>query len=178
MKYLIMCEGPNELEVINILLEHNFLQISEDDLLGLTPYHARQIDSSPQVRTALNIYPGNDVVVLRIGDTQKDKLRIPPEYRSKITDVQKFCTKPEIEMLLIISGGLISDYEKVKSTKPPKQFAKEKVFCGKRRYDNKSNFYADYYRPHPELLVKAIIEYRHINGSHSKNEKYLADLLK
>lgn len=25
MKYLIMCEGPNELEIINMLLEHDKL---------------------------------------------------------------------------------------------------------------------------------------------------------
>jgi hypothetical protein len=43
MKYLIMCEGPNELEIIKILLRHNCLKFTEDDLLGLVPYHARQI---------------------------------------------------------------------------------------------------------------------------------------
>ena len=38
MKYLIMCEGPNEREIINILLENDLLKFTEDDLLGLTPY--------------------------------------------------------------------------------------------------------------------------------------------
>lgn len=46
MKLLIMCEGPNEREIINILLENDCLKFTEDDLLGLTPYHARQIKSS------------------------------------------------------------------------------------------------------------------------------------
>lgn len=58
MKRLIMCEGPNELKVMNILLENDALIFTEDDLLGLTAYHARQIKSSAQVRTALNLYPG------------------------------------------------------------------------------------------------------------------------
>ena len=40
MKLLIMCEGPNELKVINILLENQKLKFSSDDLLGLVPYHA------------------------------------------------------------------------------------------------------------------------------------------
>lgn len=40
MKLLIMCEGPNEREIIRILLEHDRLRFTEDDLLGLTPYHA------------------------------------------------------------------------------------------------------------------------------------------
>lgn len=38
MKLLIMCEGPNELEIVRILLENNCLKFTEDDLLGLTPY--------------------------------------------------------------------------------------------------------------------------------------------
>ena len=33
MKYLVMCEGPNELEIIRMLLEHDKLVFSEDDLL-------------------------------------------------------------------------------------------------------------------------------------------------
>ncbi|MBR2256722.1 MAG: hypothetical protein IJ899_05150 [Blautia sp.] len=46
MKRLIMCEGPNELTLINILLENDALAFSEDDLLGLTAYHARQIKTN------------------------------------------------------------------------------------------------------------------------------------
>lgn len=57
MKLLIMCEGPNELKVINILLENQKLKFSSDDLLGLVPYHARQIKSSAAVKAALNLYP-------------------------------------------------------------------------------------------------------------------------
>ena len=41
MKYLVMCEGPNELEIIRILLEHDKLIFTSDDLLNLVPYHAR-----------------------------------------------------------------------------------------------------------------------------------------
>lgn len=42
MKLLIMCEGPNELEVIRILLENDKLKFSADDLLNLVPYHATE----------------------------------------------------------------------------------------------------------------------------------------
>lgn len=141
MKRLIMCEGPNELAVIRILLEYDALIFGEDDLLGLTPYHARQISKSPQVQTALNIYPGNDVLVMQVGDKQDDKLTIPGEYKEKITAVEKYCTKPELEMLLIISEGLVDEFEKTKSTVPPKAFAKAHIKCGKKSYDNSSAFY-------------------------------------
>ena len=168
MKYLIMCEGPNELEVIRILLENDMLLISENELLGLTPYHARQIATAGQVKAELNIYPG-EVTVLRIGDTQSEKLRIPQEYRDKIVDVKKYCTKPELEMLLIIAEGLTSEYEKVKSSMKPKTFAKQHIRCGRKKYDNSTAFYRDYFGENPKMLAESIREYRRRNGSH-KND--------
>lgn len=177
MKYLIMCEGPNELEIIKILLRYDCLKFTEDDLLGLVPYHARQIKNSGIVQTALNIYPG-EVIVLRVGDKLNENLQIPKEYQDKIVSVQKYCTKPELEMLLIISEGLTKDFEKVKSKEKAKTFAKKNIKCGRRPYKNDTAFYAEYYGNNPELLVKSIREYRHIKGSHSKEEHYLAELLK
>lgn len=46
MKYLIMCEGPNEKRLIELLLEHKKLSISYDDLVGRQVYHARQIKTN------------------------------------------------------------------------------------------------------------------------------------
>ena len=76
MMRLIMCEGPNELEIMRILIRYNKLIFGEDDLIGLTPYHARQIESNAQVRTELNMYPGHDVLVMRVGDVQNETFRI------------------------------------------------------------------------------------------------------
>jgi len=177
MKYLMMCEGPNEKAVMDILLEHHLLKFSEDDLLGLVTYHARQIATSAQVRTALNLYPG-DIRVLRIGDKQSDALRIPTVYRAKISSIEKFCTKPELEMLLILAEGLEKAYAKVKSKTRAKTFAKENVTAGGRKYDNSTAFYRLYFEDRPELLVRAIRRYRETNGSHAKDEHYLAELLK
>ena len=151
MKLLIMCEGPNELKIINILLENQKLKFSSDDLLGLVPYHARQIKSSAAVKAALNLYP-DEVHVLRIGDGQNEKLEIPSAYKDKITLVEKYCTKPELEMLLIISEDLAAEYEKVKSNTKPKTFAKANIRYG-RRYDNSTAFYEEYFGPDCEKLT-------------------------
>lgn len=70
-KYLIMCEGPNELEIINMLLENDKLILSRDDLLNLVPYHAIQIKNNGILRNALNIYHG-EVNIWRIGDKFND----------------------------------------------------------------------------------------------------------
>lgn len=44
MKYLILCEGPNEKKIIDMLLENKKLKVSEDDLLGRITYHAHKKD--------------------------------------------------------------------------------------------------------------------------------------
>ncbi len=172
-----MCEGPNEREIINILLHNNCLKFTEDDLIGLTPYHARQIKTSAQVRTELNIYPGR-VKILRIGDKQSDTFFIPTEYTNKISSVEKYCTKPELEMLLILAEEKEKDDEKIKSTTKPKDFAKKHIVCGKRKYDNSTSFYTEYFGNNPDLLVKSLKKYHKHNGSHSKDEHYLDELLK
>lgn len=177
MKYLIMCEGSNELEIIRMLLEHDKLVFAEDDLLNLVPYHARQIGNNAAVKTALNLYYG-DVEVLRIGDKLNDELKIPREYKGKIKGIKKYCTKPELEMLLIISENMDSEFEKVKSKTSPKIFSKENVVYNRVRYDNSTAFYRDYYGERIDLLVNTIKRYKQLKGKHQKDEFYLADLLK
>jgi hypothetical protein len=115
---------------------------------------------------------------MRIGDVQNERLKIPGDYKEKISGVEKYCTKPELEMLLIISEGLVSEYEKVKSSISPKEFAKHNILFGRKRYNNSTKFYKEYYGDRPDLLVDAIKEYKRIKGSHRKGELYLADLLK
>lgn len=176
MKLLIMCEGSNEKAIMDILLENRCLTFTSDDLLGLVSYHARQIKSSGVLRAELNMYPG-EVKILRIGDTQGERLLIPQPYKEKIVSVEKYCTKPELEMLLIISEGLMDEYEKVKSSVRPKTFAKQKVRMGKRRYDNSTDFYRQYFGNNSDQLVDAIRIYKQKNGTHKKDELYLADLL-
>ena len=52
MKILIMCEGPNELKIVNLLLDNGKLKFTRDDLLDMRPFHARQL-TSPQLNPRL-----------------------------------------------------------------------------------------------------------------------------
>lgn len=177
MKYLVMCEGPNELEIIRLLLEHKKLIFTEDDLLNLVPYHARQIDNNAAVKTALNLYHG-EIEILRIGDKLNDTLKIPKNYKGQAKSIRKYCTKPELEMLLIISENLDSAFEKVKSKVSPKAFSKENIVYNRTRYNNSTAFYRDFYGNRIDLLVDTIKKYKQLKGKHQKDELYLADLLK
>ena len=77
MKILIMCEGPNELKIINLLLDNGKLKFTRDDLLDMRPFHARQL-TSPQLKPALDAYHG-EIAIYRIGDKMTDSLKIPKE---------------------------------------------------------------------------------------------------
>lgn len=177
MKYLILCEGPNEKKIIDILLEHGKLKVSPDKLVGRVSYHARQIKKSPFVMTQLRIY-GGEIEVWRIGDKQNDALNIPSEFRTQIKKVTKYCTLPELEVLLILSEKMYKEYEKGKSQKRPKQFAKDNIVFNKTRYNCATKFYEEYYGKDVTKLINAIREYRQRNHSHSSDQHYLTEILK
>lgn len=176
MKILIMCEGPNELKIVNLLLDNNKLKFTRDDLLDMRPFHARQL-TSPQLKPALDAYHG-DIEIYRIGDKMSDALKVPKELLPVIKSQAKFCTKPELEMLLIIAENKASDFEKVKTKQKPKDFCKQNVVFKRKKYDNSTVFYDDYFGDRIELLVSAITEYHRTHGKHKSDEGYLFDLLK
>ena len=81
-------------------------------------------------------------------------------------------------MLLIIAENLENEFVKSKSADNPKTFCKQHISYNKKRYNNQTKFYTDFYGDRPELLVDNIKKYRQINGSHKKDEHYLEELLK
>lgn len=176
MKILIMCEGPNELKIVNLLLDNNKLKFTRDNLLDMRPFHARQLTSS-QLKPALDAYHG-DIEIYRIGDKMSDALKVPKELLPVIKSQAKFCTKPELEMLLIIAENKASDFEKLKAKQKPKDFCKQNVIFKRKKYDNSTVFYDDYFGDRIELLVSAITEYHRTHGKHKSDEGYLFDLLK
>lgn len=176
MKYLILCEGTNEVCIINLLLKHNKLKFSIDDLISLKPFNARQL-SNPTIKSELRIY-NKPVEVLRIGDTQRDNFPIPNDLSDLVSKdrIYKYCTLPELEILLIINEGLYKQFKKSKES--PKVFAKRNIIYNNRRYDQSSDFLEIYYGgKRINMLVQNLNEYKHLK-KHNKNELYLSDLLK
>ena len=100
MLILLLCEGQNEEALMNLLLEKNKLKFNRQDLIGRRPYHARKINNGyflPELRSA-----NDKVMIYRIGDKQSDKLEIPASLFEKIDGIYNYCTKPEMEILLIM----------------------------------------------------------------------------
>ena len=173
-KILVLCEGPNEMKIIDLLLEHDKLIFNKEDLVGLVPYHARQL-SAPILTPVLSIYTGK-FDVYRIGDKQNDVLKIPKALKHRVNSVTKYCTKPELEILLLLNERLYNNYLRNGNNKP-KQYAKKHVIYNRQRYDNSSYFYEEYYGNRIDNLVDNIRKYKMVK-EHEKDEMYLADLLK
>lgn len=175
MKILIMCEGKNEETLVNILLDNNKLKFTRDDLIGLRPYNIRQL-KHPLIKTELKHY-NESILIYRIGDKQNDKLVIPLELKRIISneDIYKYCTKPELEILLIIHEKLLKDFNK--SNRSAKSYAKDKIKVNGKKYDQSSIMLERYYS-NCDDLVNDIIEYKRIKKDHKQDELYLSDLLK
>ena len=176
-QYLVMCEGPNEKAIIDLLIDNNKMIISRHDLLNREVFFARQIKNSPIIQSALKTY-NKKVNAIRIGDKLSDELKIPKEFAKLIHKdaIKKVCTKPELEILLVINENLFKEYNKVKNKKSPKEFAKKYIKYNREKYNNSTDFWNKYYSSDINKLVNNIKEYKRLKKNF-KGEEYLADYL-
>jgi len=173
MKYLVLLEGNTEKAFIELLMDKGMFKIDADDMLDLRPHQKRQID--PALHALIRQLPPDEkIIIIKIGDKITDKLTIPKDIKDKIDSEEKYCTKPEFEMLIIISEGLYNEYQKVKSKKKPKIFAKERIKCNGKRYNNSQAWIREYFDE--EKIKHALSEYKRLT-MHKKNELYLMDLI-
>lgn len=179
MRILLLCKGKNEEVILNHLLDAQVLCFTKDDLIGLKPYPVRQLNN-PTIKSELKHY-GLPVKVYRVGDKQNDKLSIPKDLKNIVSskEIYKYCTKPELEMLLILNEGLEKEYEKVKSSESAKAFAKKNIKFNGKKYDQSSDFFKAYYGgTNINNLINNIKKYKTYKKQHNKDELYLADILK
>ena len=164
---VLACEGPCEVQLITDLIEEGLFIFRKEEILDRRPLHLRQPKS---VVPLINTLPADEEIVFyRIGDTQTDEFDLScfGAIRQEHIRVIKVCTKPELEILIIINEGLYREYLKVKSRISPKQFVKINV-------PNYTNF-NKYLENHN--LLSSIIEYKRIKQNED-DELYLCDLIK
>lgn len=158
------CEGKSELILIQHLIERGVFFAKAEELLDDRPIHMRQLKEQAPIINALDI--NVDIEVYRIGDTQKDLYDLSGfEARKKKIKIFKICTKPEIEILIIIAEGLFQDYCKKRLS--PKEYVKI--------YIKKYKSIEKYIETHD--IIPAIKEYKKLK-LHKKGELYLADFIR
>ena len=182
MKYLVLCEGPNEKAVVEMLIESNNFIYGVDDLIGLTPYFGRKLDNSHPAYNEVSAYSGQ-LKIIFIGDTMNGTVTIPKEFKEKIEpdQVEKYHTTPELEMLIIINEGKLDDYNKQynKYKYKPKTYAKRNIEYDGVMYNGETSFWRNYYEHRPEVLLANIKEYHRKKGKGlaSKRRKTLFSLI-
>lgn len=163
MKILLACEGQSEVYLLNSLIKRGYLSFDHPLLLD-EPIKLRQLTEIAAIINSLPI--AEEIIVYRIGDTLKDDLSLSKfKMREKYIKSFRVCTKTEIEVLVIINEGWLSEFLKEPKNTKPKSFVNKKL----------SNFNPDkYFSEHD--MVYALKEYKRIK-KHNKGERYLIDLI-
>ncbi len=168
MKYLIVTEGSSELALISVLIDKNIFKFNVNDMLDDKPHHKRQLDG--YVYALIRSLPkGEEITIIRIGDTLKDNLKIDKSIKSKIKEIIKVCTKPELEKLIIINENLTDEFNKTKD-KPSTFLKKQKI-----GYSKSYKYMYEYFCNID--IIKVLSEYKRIK-KHKKDEYYLIDFIR
>ena len=169
----ILCEGPSEKHMIDILIAAEMLKYYAPDLEGLEPLHVRA--ASDFERDYLDGQMDNIVIYRIIDSKSKGNLnfKLSKAYQDK-AKIINCVTSPEIEMLYIIAGGKYNEYtRKFKSSMSPKQYVSSKMKI--RKPNTRDAIYS--YFSDPTLLRFAILEYKRVSNN-PKHVKSIAELLK
>lgn len=163
-----ICEGSAENAIIDILLDHELLIFSREEMLEEEVIRCR--DGKRFEEKYLRKGFADKISVIRILDSRHESFKLSKAYEHKV-DVINVITAPEIEMLIIFHEDKYKEFKK--SRKKPSTFCKEDL----KMVDVKAyNFVKKYFRD-PETLVAAIKKYHEMSKIH-RGEYTLLDLLK
>lgn len=120
------CEGIAEKAIIDLLLDNNQLCFSREDLIHGECTTCRK--GSDIAQEFLTQDYGRSIAILRIIDREKDKFVIPQIYKmNRNIAIFDIVTKPEIEILHIITEGLDKEYKRARNNQ--KSNLKPSSFC-------------------------------------------------
>lgn len=163
-----ICEGAAEAAILDILVDHNLLIFSRSEMIEESVIRCRGAKRFEEqyLRKGFD----EPISVIRILDSRREEFRLSKAYQQKI-DVINVVTAPEIEMLIIHNEGKYEQFKR--SGKKPSEFCKENLqMRNVKSYEFVKNYFRD-----PQILIKAIQEYRRI--AHIRNGEYtLSNLLK
>lgn len=163
-----ICEGSAENAIMDILLDHELLIFSREEMLEEEVIRCR--DGKRFEEKYLRKGFADKISVIRVLDSRRENFKLSKIYAHKV-DVINVITAPEIEMLIIFNEDKYKEFKK--SGKKPSTFCKEDL----RMSDVKSYDFVKKYFSNPKILVAAIKMY-HEMSKVKKGEYTLLDLLK
>ena len=163
-----ICEGAAESAIIDILVDHDLLIFSREEMLDESVIRCRTAKKFEE-RYLRKRFDGQ-ISVIRILDSRREDFCLSKAYKNKV-DIINVITAPEIEMLIIHNEGAYDKFKR--SGKKPSEFCKSDL----RMHNVKSYEFVKDYFSDPQKLVDAIHEYRR-TANIPRGEHSLADLLK
>ena len=163
-----ICEGSAENAIMDILLDHDLLIFTREEMLEEEVIRCR--DGKRFEEKYLRKGFLEKISVIRILDSRRENFKLSKAYEHKV-DVFNVITAPEIEMLIIFNEDKYMEFKK--SGKKPSDFCKEDL---KMTSVKSYNFVKDYFAD-PDILLAAIRKYHEISKIR-KGEYTLLDLLK
>lgn len=163
-----ICEGSAENAIMDILLNHNLLIFSREEMIEEEVIRCREGKKFEEKYLRKGFR--DKISVIRILDSRRENFKLSKAYASKV-DVINIITAPEIEMLIIFNEDKYKEFKK--SGKKPSNFCKEDLRMSEvKSYDFVKNYFSN-----PTILVSAIKKY-HAMSKMQKDEYTLLDLLK
>lgn len=167
----LIAEGNTEQAILNVLIEHDALIFTEENLLGDKVIRCR--NGRKFAKEYLNKSFGQEVVVYRILDSRNEKFVLPKEYTHQVSGVINLSTRPEIEILFIILHGEYSKFTNRYSSRiKPSEYVKVHYSDLKKVKSYKDNY--EFWNKHYNELISVLKQYK---KSHP-HEHCIADLLK
>lgn len=158
------CEGSAELAIMKLLLEHDSLVFTIDNLVD------REVSDKRKATDIQTAFLGRSyekpVNILRILDSKRDFFELSFPY-GEICSVHNIYTTPEIEMLLIFAEGAHSKYLRTKKHKhKPSEYCRSTLFRGEKikNYDFVRNYFADINKLHNAIRLY----HKHTSGKDGK----------
>ena len=163
-----ICEGSAENAIMDILLDHNLLIFSREEMLEEEIIRCREGKKFEEKYLRKGFM--DKISVIRILDSRRENFKLSKAYAGKV-DVINVITAPEIEMLIIFNEDKYKEFKK--SGKKPSSFC----FFFLKMAEVKSYDFVKGYFSDPTVLVAAIKKY-HEMSKVQKGEYTLLDLLK
>ena len=163
-----ICEGSAENAIMDILLDHNLLIFTREEMLEEEVIRCR--DGKRFEEKYLRKGFLEKISVIRILDSRHENFKLSKAYEHKV-DVINVITAPEIEMLIIFNENKYKEFKK--SGKKPSDFCKKDLrMASVKSYSFVKDYFAD-----PDILLAAIRKYHEMSNIR-KGEYTLLDLLK
>ena len=163
-----ICEGAAENAIMDLLLDHDLLIFSREEMLEEQVIRCR--DGKRFEEKYLRKGFLDKISVIRILDSRREGFKLSKAYEHKV-DVVNVITAPEIEMLIIFNEDKYKEFKK--SQKKPSVFCKEDLkMTSVKSYGFVKDYFAD-----TDILLAAMKKYHEVSKIR-KGEYTLLDLLK